>query len=122
MNDIRTFLREFNEYWVRPDAQAILDNVTDDFRFSMAGGRTVSGKADFKGFLKEMGSGGADMALDIASIIVEGERAAAHGEISMTDEQGRRRVYAFCDIYRLASGKVAELTAYVVEINGNDKY
>ena len=120
MNDTRTFLREFNEYWVHPDTRAILDNVTDDIRFSMAGGRTVSGKADFKAFLDEMGSGGADMALDIASIIVEGERAAVHGEVSMTDEQDRRRMYAFCDIYRLASGKVAELTAYVLEVNGDD--
>ncbi len=121
MNDTRTFLREFNEYWVRPDTRAILDNVTDHFRFSMAGGRTVSGKADFEAFLGEMGSGGGDMSLEIANIIVDGERAAVHGEVSMTDEQGRRRVYAFCDIYRLASGKVAELTAYVLEVIGDDK-
>jgi uncharacterized protein len=121
MNDTKTFLREFNEYWVRADTPAILDTVTDDIHFSMVGGQSVSGKTDFKAFLDEMDSGTPDMGLNIANIIVEGERAAVDGEISMTDKDGRRRVYAFCDIYRLEQGKVAELTAYVHETNSGDK-
>ena len=121
MNDTRTFLHEFNEYWVREDTQAILDTVTDDIRFGMAGGKKVSGKADFKAFLEGMGEGATDTALDIANIIVDGEGAAVNGEIAMTDKDGRRRVYAFCDIYRLEGGKVAELTAYVLEVNGDNK-
>lgn len=121
MTDTKTFLREFNEYWVREDTQAILDTVTDDIRFGMAGGKAVSGKSDFKTFLEGMGEGATDMNLDIANIIIDGDRAAVDGEISMTDKDGRRRVYAFCDVYRLAGGKVAELTAYVQEINGESK-
>jgi hypothetical protein len=46
-----------------------------------------------------------DMGLNIANIIVEGERAAVDGEISMTDKDGRRKGYAFCDIYRLEAGQ-----------------
>ena len=117
MNDIRTFLREFNEYWVREDTQAILDTVTDDIRFGMAGGKPISGKADFKTFLEGMGEGATDMKLDISNIIVDGDCAAVNGEISMIDKDGQHRVYAFCDVYRLEGDKVAELTAYVLEIN-----
>ncbi len=117
MNDTKTFLREFNEYWVREDKPAIVETVTDDIRFSMAGGQAVSGKSDFRVFLENMGGDATDMDLDIANIILEGDRAAVNGEIAMTDKDGQRRVYAFCDIYRLEGGKVAELTAYVQEIN-----
>ena len=120
MNDTRAFLREFNAYWLHEDTQAILDTVTDDIRFGMAGGKLVTGKADFAEFLKEMtGSGNTDLALDIANVIVDGDRAAVNGEIAMTSEDGQRRTYAFCDVYRLADGKVAELTAYVEEVNGD---
>lgn len=121
MKDIRKFLREFNEYWVREDTQAILDTVTDDIRFGMAGGKVVTGKADFADALKEMtDSGNSDIGLEITNVIVAGDRAAVNGEISMTGEDGQRRVYAFCDVYRLAGGKVAELTAYVQEVKGDD--
>lgn len=120
MNDTRKFLREFNEYWVREDTRAIVDTVTDDIRFGMAGGPLVNGKAEFEAFLKKEMSGGAtDMDLEIANIIVDGDRAAVDGEISMTDKDGQRKMYAFCDIYRLQGGKVAELIAYVVEIGGD---
>jgi ketosteroid isomerase-like protein len=50
MNDTKTFLREFNEYWVRADTPAILDTVTDDIRFSMVGGQSVSGKPTSRPF------------------------------------------------------------------------
>jgi ketosteroid isomerase-like protein len=120
MKDTKAFLREFNEYWVREETQAILDTVTDDIRFGMAGGKLVSGKADFAGVLKEMtDSGNSDMGLEITNVIVDGDRAAVDGEISMTTEDGQRRVYAFCDVYRLAGGKVAELTAYVQEVKAD---
>jgi ketosteroid isomerase-like protein len=121
MNDTKHFLREFNEHWIREDTRAIVDAVTDDIRFAMAGGRSVSGKADFKAFLEEMGGGATDMGLEIASVLVDGDRAAVNGEISMTDRDGQRRLYAFCDIYRLERGKVAELTAYVHEVTGDQQ-
>lgn len=88
-------------------------------RFGMAWGKTVSGKADFKTFLEKMDQGATGVSLEIANIIVEGDRTVVDGKISMTDRDGQRRVYAFCDVYRLAGGKVAELTAYVQEISND---
>lgn len=119
MNDTRQFLREFNEYWVQEDIRAILDTVTDDITFSMIGGKSVSGKTEFEAFLGEMPDGNSDTSLSIANIIVDSDHAAVNGEISMTDKEGQRKTYGFCDVYRLEGGKVAELTAYVHEINGD---
>jgi ketosteroid isomerase-like protein len=120
MSDTQSFLREFNEYWVREDSQAILDAVTDDIRFGMVGGKAVSGKAEFEEFLSHMSGGGSDMSVSIANIIVDGDRAAVNGEISMTDKDGQRKIYGFCDVYRLEGSKVAELTAYVLDVNGDN--
>lgn len=116
MDNVKQFLREFNELWVREDTKAILAAVTDDIRFSMAGETTVVGKPDFEKFLSNMEAGHSDMGLTIDNIIVEGERAAVNGEIWITDTNGVRKAYAFCDLYRLAGDKVAELTAFVQEI------
>jgi ketosteroid isomerase-like protein len=122
MKDTKAFLREFNEYWVREDTQAILDTVTDDICFGMAGGKRVTGKADFAEFLNQMtGSGNTDMGLDITNVIVDGDRAVVNGEISMAGDKGQRRTYAFCDVYRLAGGRVAALTAYVLEVKGDEE-
>lgn len=119
MNDTRQFLREFNEYWVREDIRAILGTVTDDIIFSMVGSKSVSGKPEFEAFLGEMPDGNSNPSLSITNIIVDGDHAAVNGEISMTDTAGQRKTYGFCDVYRLEDGKVAELTAYVHEVNAN---
>lgn len=118
MNDTRKFLTEFNEYWVREDTGAILGAVTDDIRFGMAGHDPINGKADFRKFLEEMGCDGTDMTLDLGTFVIEGDRAAVTGEIAMTDKEGQRKRFAFCDVYRLRDGKVAELTAFVNPIGG----
>jgi uncharacterized protein len=119
MNDTKQFLREFNEYWVREDVRAILDTVTDDIRFRMIGGKSVSGKSEFESFLGEMPDGNSETALTITNVIVDGDQAAVNGEISMTDKDGQRQTYGFCDVYRLEGGKVAELTAYVLDVNAD---
>ncbi len=119
MDDIRRFLREFNQLWVRPDVDAILANVTDDIRFIMAGKQPIEGKADFRSMFDDMPGHSSDMRLEIEDILVEGDRAVVSGLIRMADSDGDCRNYAFCDVYRLEGRLVAELKAYVVEADGN---
>ena len=45
MNDTRTFLREFNEYWVRPDTRAILDTNAVTNQQTLRASKPVTGKA-----------------------------------------------------------------------------
>lgn len=116
MNDIQQFLHRFNEHWVRPDVDAILGDVTDDIHFAMAGKPPIVGKAEFRKMLDEMAGQAGEMDMRLETTLVDGDRAMVSGLISMPGEQGGRKAYAFCDVYRLAGGKVAELKAYVVEV------
>ncbi len=116
MSDIKAFLREFNQYWADEDIAAILAAVTDGIRFSMGNGKTVVGKPELEGFLNEMTGHATDITLEIDNILVEGDRAAVNGRMEMTEKDGDRKTYAFCDMYHLAGGKVAALTGYFMEV------
>lgn len=119
MTDTKEFLRRFNALWVRPDVDAILAQVTEDIRFSMAGKPPVAGKAGFRRIFEEMSGHSSDMSLEIEHILVDGDRAVVNGLIRMPGEDGEHKVYAFCDVYRLEGDRVAELKAYVVEADSD---
>ncbi len=115
MTDTKQFLRQFNDYWAVPDVASIAANVTDDIRFSMAGKPPIIGMSDFRKMLDEMAASAGQVSLTIHNVLVDGDRAAVNGLIDMMGDNGEPRQYAFCDIYRLEGGKVAELEAYVVD-------
>ena len=53
---------------------------------------------------------------DVAHLIAEGDFVTAVGNITMKDEHGREVESAYCDVWRLRDGKLAELKAFVVEL------
>lgn len=112
MNPTEKFLRDFNQAWADEDVARIAADVTDDIRFAMAGRPMIEGRTDFEAFLKSMTGHHSDIELIIHQILIDGDRAAVTGEMAMTDG-GKHRRYAFCDVYQLHNGKVAELIAYV---------
>lgn len=114
MNPTEKFLRDFNQAWADEDVARIAADVTDDIHFAMAGRPAIEGKTDFETFLKSMSGQSSDLELKVHQILIDGDRAAVTGELSMSDGEKRSR-YEFCDVYKLRDGKVAELIAYVNE-------
>lgn len=120
MKNTEQFLRDFNAAWLQEDISKVLEGVTDDIRFRMAGEKGVEGKADFGKMLKEMSGSGQGFDLKIDRVIIEGDQAAVTGQIvCRSAEDAKTTTYAFCDIYVLQDGakpKVRDLTAYVMEV------
>jgi len=123
MNTTEQFLRDFNAAWLKEDISEVLDGVTEDIRFRMAGEKGVEGKADFSKMLKEMSGSGQGFDLKIERVIINGNQAALTGQIvCRSADNAKVTTYAFCDVYVLqgeAQPKVRDLTAYIMEVKAN---
>lgn len=123
MNTTEQFLRDFNAAWLKEDISDVLDGVTEDIRFRMAGEKGVEGKADFSRMLKEMSGSGQGFDLDIDRVIINGDQAALTGTIVCRSADSTEvTTYAFCDVYVLQGGqtpKVRDLTAYIMTVKAD---
>jgi ketosteroid isomerase-like protein len=52
----------------------------------------------------------------VAQLIAEGDFVTAIGEIAIVDATGRVARSAYCDVWRLREGRLAELRAFVVAL------
>jgi ketosteroid isomerase-like protein len=53
----------------------------------------------------------------VTHFISEGDFVTAIGSISMKDEGGEMKDYSYCDVWRFQEGKMAELNAFVIEVD-----
>ncbi|WP_173916833.1 nuclear transport factor 2 family protein [Halobacillus sp. Marseille-Q1614] len=118
MSQKEDLLKRFNEAFGTGDTDFILENVTDNIVWRMAGETTIEGKDNVKEALESMNS---DLhhELSFSNIITHGVTAAVNGTIHLTKEDGERTAFEFCDVYKFnkfKDGKIKELTSYVVEM------
>lgn len=108
-------MQKFNEAFAKSDSGFILDNITEDVKWTIIGDKTVEGKEAFAEALKEMEMD-THMELKIDQIITHGKHASANGELKMP---GETTVWAFCDVYTFSGFKnprIKEMTSYIVEV------
>lgn len=113
-----TFLQHINDAFARGDTAFFEANVTDDVRWTMVGAAPIQGKAAFIAEIETM-KGEPAPELTITNVITHGTSAAVEGTMT-AQESGVTKRYAFCDIYRLdgsGTGKIREITAYMIELD-----
>lgn len=121
MTEREKFLRKFNEAFVNNDINFIIDSVEENITWTMVGEETVIGKEEVAKLMNKM-EGPSELDLKINSIIAQGNTAAVDGTMNMTDKEGKRKSYGFCDVYKFSGSKeqkILELKAYVIEIKAN---
>lgn len=113
----KLLLRDFNVAFANSDIEALLENVSDDIRWTMVGSAEVVGKEAFETTLREM-SGPDVVELVLHHIITHGNVGSANGILRFEDG----KAYGFCDVYRFSShakdAKIKEMSSYVIEIEG----
>lgn len=120
MSNVETFLTVFNQAWAAHDVDTIVSGVTDDIYFRMATDEEgIQGKQAFETWLSEMVKPEYKMSLTTERLFVSGDDAVLSGRMEMTEPDGTQRKFAFCDIYKLRDGKVAELLAYFMSDNAD---
>lgn len=118
MNNKTQFLREFNEAFVRNDADFISTCITDDVYWQIINDQVFDGAEAFIKGVRSMKSDAVSK-LEIQHIITHGSEAAVNGNIEMKFSDGRVSRFAFCDVYELSGfkkPKVKKLVSYVMEL------
>lgn len=90
-----------------------LTYLTEGSKWEFVGERTLLGKEAVRQYIKEFYL--APPLFDMERSIEQGDFVTAAGNISLKNEDGTYSHYRYCDIWRFENGKLAEVTAYVIE-------
>lgn len=112
----KAILEHANAAIVRGDYEGFLAHCTDDVEWTFVGDRTLTGKEAVRRYMQATYIEPPRFVVD--QLIAEGEFVTAIGTIDLTDESGRTAHSAYCDVWRFADGKLAQLTAFVVDMKG----
>lgn len=118
MKERDEFLKELNNAFASCDTNFLANSVTDDIQWIIVGEKTISGKKDFEKSLAKMSKGG-PMNINVSEIINQREKSVVEGIVEFMVEPGKKRKYAFCDVYifsEVDKNKVKELRTYVTQI------
>jgi ketosteroid isomerase-like protein len=107
-------LRRANAAVSAGDNEGFLSFCTDDIVWSAVGGETIRGKEAVRAWMAREYV--APPAFTVRELIADGDLLAALGDIVSRDEAGRPVRQAYCDVWRLHGGKLAELRAFVIPV------
>ena len=110
-SDNKSILTEANAHVSRGDYEAFLACCTDDTHWTFVGDRVLVGKDAVRRYMAEAYE--QPPVFTTTDLLAEGDFVTAIGEITLI-EQGRPTRYAYCDVWKLRDGKLAELRAFVI--------
>ncbi len=113
----KEIVQKVNDSFIDKTPQVFLDYCADDIQWTMAGKPPLNGKEDVLKVIDYM-KGYTDMEMSTNHLIAEGDLVSCSGIMSMKGPDGRPYKGAFCDIYRFRDGRIAEMTSYVVSLDG----
>ena len=109
----REIVQRINEGFAENNLEKVLSFCNDDLTFTMVGDTTVRGKDSIREWMGSMDA--QPPKITVRQTVVEGDSVVACGDMSMQEKKGGPPIpYSFCDVYRFAGDKVAELTAFVI--------
>ena len=112
----KAILTQANAAVVRGDHEGFLAHCTDDVRWTFVGDRTLKGKEAVRQYMRTAYT--EPPTFTVEHLIAEADFVTALGDISMRDDSGKMIRSTYCDVWRIRDGKLAELTAFVIEISG----
>jgi ketosteroid isomerase-like protein len=112
----KEIVERINQGFAENNLEKVLSFCTDDITWTMVGDTTKKGKDVIRKWMAAMNP--QPPRLTIQQTIAEGDSVVARGDMVMAEEKNGPAIpYTFCDIYRFAGDKVAELTAFVIPTN-----
>jgi uncharacterized protein (TIGR02246 family) len=113
-NTNKAILEQANAAVATGDYEGFLSHCTDDVVWTFVGDTTLKGKEAVRRYMQSTYV--EPPRFVVAQLIAEGDFVTALGDIDITDGAGRTTHSAYCDVWRIRDGKLAELKAYVVEL------
>jgi uncharacterized protein (TIGR02246 family) len=112
----KAILAEANAAVAAGNYEGFLAFCTDDTEWTFVGDRTLQGKEAVRQWMTTEYVEPPDN--QVAHLIAEGDFVTALGEITVKDAGGQATHSAYCDVWRFRDGKMVELKAFVIEIEG----
>lgn len=109
----KAILQKANEAITRGDHEGFLAFCTEDTRWTFVGETVLDGKQAVREWMAATYT--EPPRFEVHRLIADGDSLAAIGEITLKDAAGKATRSAYCDVWRLRDGKLAELQAFVVE-------
>lgn len=110
----KSVLEQANAAVLRGDHEGFLAFCTDDTLWTFVGDRVLRGKDDVRRWMAEAYSQGPPE-LTAEHLMAQGEYLTAVGVVTTRGEEGKKERFAYCDVWRLRDGKLAELRAFVIK-------
>ena len=110
----KDILLQANEAVAKGEHEGFLLHCTEDVEWTFVGDRTLKGKEAVRRYMKETYVEPPRFRVD--HLIAEGDFVTALGDIDVREESGKVVHSAYCDVWRIRDGKLAELRAFVVQI------
>lgn len=113
-------LQKANEAIIKGDNEGFLSYCTEDTEWKFIGEQTLRGKEAVRKYMSTAYKKPPKFKVD--NLIAEADFVTAIGTITMDNEEGIMVDYYYCDVWRFHDGKMAELKAFVIQINsGNNE-
>lgn len=112
----KAILQQANAAVAEGDYEGFLSRCTDDVEWTFVGDSTLRGKEAVRQYMQATYI--EPPTFVVSHLIAEGDFITAVGDIHIKDESGRVAHSAYCDVWRIRDGKLAELRAFVVAISG----
>jgi uncharacterized protein (TIGR02246 family) len=110
----KAILEQANAAVAKGDYEGFLSHCADDVVWTFVGDQTLTGKDAVRRYMQATYI--QPPTFVVAQLIAEGDYVTAIGDIDITDENGGTTHSAYCDVWRLRDGRLAELRAFVVEL------
>jgi len=108
----RDILQRANACIERGDIEGFLAFCADDIVWTAVGEAPLRGKEAVRRWMETAYA--PPPQFTVSEMFEEGDRLAALGEIEVRDASGRTATHAYCDVWRVRDGRLAELQAFVV--------
>jgi ketosteroid isomerase-like protein len=97
------------------DNEGFLAFCAEDVFWEFVGDQTLSGKQAVREYMKSTYK--QPPKFDVDHLITEDNYVTAIGKISLHDAAGKLTHYEYCDVWRFHNGKMAQLKAFVVQVD-----
>lgn len=115
--DHKAILTAANAAITNGDNEGFLSFCTDDTEWTFVGEQTLKGKEAVRQYMAVAYVEPPKFLVE--NLIADGAFVTAIGKISMKNEDGKTVDYSYCDVWRFLDGKMAALTAFVIETGSN---
>lgn len=124
MDQKENFLREVNKAFQEANTEFLLNNVTDDFCWTIVGEKTVGGKLEFAEALEQM-NGIPPMKIQVNNVIIKDNNAVVEGIVIGRNRNDQKKYFGFCDVYQLTGTtelKIQKMSSYVIDVSKHKRY